>query len=126
MVSGEPVLLAAPVRPLAAAGYRVVAPDQRGYARSGQPEAVKAYSMLHLAGDVLGPVHALGEATAVVVGHDGGAPVAWVTAMLRPDVVRAGGGPERSAGCSSALRGTARPAIRPARGSFPTAARFST
>ncbi|MFD9001151.1 alpha/beta fold hydrolase [Streptomyces sp. NPDC059582] len=75
--------------PLAAAGYRVVAPDQRGYARSEQPEAVEAYSLLHLVGDVIGLVHALGEESAVLVGHDWGAPVAWVTAMLRPDVVRA-------------------------------------
>ncbi|WP_155386123.1 alpha/beta fold hydrolase [Catellatospora paridis] len=75
--------------PLAAAGYRAVAPDQRGYARSEQPEAVEAYSLLHLAGDVIGLIDALGEQTAVLVGHDWGAPVAWVTAMLRPDVVRA-------------------------------------
>lgn len=75
--------------PLAAAGYRVVAPDQRGYARSAQPEAVEAYSLLHLVGDVIGLVDALGEESVVLVGHDWGAPVAWVTAMLRPDVVRA-------------------------------------
>ncbi|MFF3272411.1 alpha/beta fold hydrolase [Streptomyces chrestomyceticus] len=75
--------------PLAAAGYRVVAPDQRGYARSEQPADTDAYSMLHLAGDVIALIHALGEEQAVVVGHDWGAPVAWVTAMLRPDVVRA-------------------------------------
>jgi pimeloyl-ACP methyl ester carboxylesterase len=75
--------------PLAAAGYRVAAPDQRGYARSERPEAVDSYSLLHLAGDVIGLVDALGEKSVVLVGHDWGAPVAWVTAMLRPDVVRA-------------------------------------
>ncbi|MFI8992675.1 alpha/beta fold hydrolase [Streptomyces sp. NPDC053542] len=75
--------------PLAAAGYRVVAPDQRGYARSEQPAETDAYSLLHLTGDVIGLIHALGEEQAVVVGHDWGAPVAWTTAMLRPDVVRA-------------------------------------
>lgn len=74
--------------PLAAAGYRVVAPDQRGYARSEQPPDVDSYSMLHLAGDVIALIEALGEERAIVVGHDWGAPVAWVTAMLRPDVVR--------------------------------------
>ncbi|MDT0309585.1 alpha/beta hydrolase [Streptomyces sp. DSM 44917] len=74
--------------PLAAAGYRVVAPDQRGYARSEQPADVDAYSLLHLTGDVIGLIHALGEERAVLVGHDWGAPVAWTTAMLRPDVVR--------------------------------------
>ncbi|MGW1197793.1 alpha/beta fold hydrolase [Streptomyces sp. NPDC002536] len=75
--------------PLAAAGYRVVAPDQRGYARSDQPGDIAAYSLLHLTGDVIGLIHALGEERAVVVGHDWGAPVAWTTALLRPDVVRA-------------------------------------
>ncbi len=75
--------------PLAAAGYRVVAPDQRGYARSDRPQDVAAYTMLHLVGDVIGLIHALGEERAVVVGHDWGAPVAWTTAQMRPDVVRA-------------------------------------
>ncbi|MGW3246394.1 alpha/beta fold hydrolase [Streptomyces sp. NPDC001070] len=75
--------------PLAAAGYRVAAPDQRGYARSERPGAVDAYTVLDLVGDVIGLIHALGESRAVVVGHDWGAPVAWHTALLRPDVVRA-------------------------------------
>ncbi|MGK3940777.1 alpha/beta hydrolase [Streptomyces caeruleatus] len=74
--------------PLAAAGFRVVAPDQRGYGDSDHPEDVAAYSILHLVGDVVGLVHALGEESAFVVGHDWGAPVAWHTALLRPDVVR--------------------------------------
>lgn len=74
--------------PLAAAGFRVVAPDQRGYGRSDHPEDVDAYSILHLVGDVIGLIHALGEKQAFVVGHDWGAPVAWHTALLRPDVVR--------------------------------------
>ncbi|OKI06295.1 epoxide hydrolase [Streptomyces sp. CB02923] len=74
--------------PLAAAGYRVVAPDQRGYARSDQPADIASYTMLHLTGDVIALIHALGEDQAVVVGHDWGAPVAWTTAQLRPDVVR--------------------------------------
>lgn len=74
--------------PLAAAGFRAVAPDQRGYGASDHPEDVSAYSILHLVGDVVGLVHALGEETAFVVGHDWGAPVAWHTALFRPDVVR--------------------------------------
>ncbi|MDF2266168.1 alpha/beta hydrolase [Streptomyces coacervatus] len=73
--------------PLAAAGFRVVAPDQRGYGRSDHPAEVHAYSILHLVGDVVGLIHALGEEKAYVVGHDWGAPVAWHTALLRPDVV---------------------------------------
>ncbi|WP_405536774.1 alpha/beta hydrolase [Streptomyces sp. NBC_00075] len=49
---------------------------------------MSSYSILHLVGDVVGLIHALGEETAYVVGHDWGAPVAWHTALLRPDVVR--------------------------------------
>ncbi|MGF1429551.1 alpha/beta fold hydrolase [Kitasatospora sp. LaBMicrA B282] len=75
--------------PLAAAGYRVVAPDQRGYARSERPERLDAYTLPQLVGDVIGLVRALGEEQAVVVGHDWGAPVAWLSAAVRPDVVRA-------------------------------------
>jgi pimeloyl-ACP methyl ester carboxylesterase len=74
--------------PLAEAGYRVVAPDQRGYARSERPEEVDAYTLPHLVGDVVGLIRALGEESAVLVGHDWGAPVAWSTAMMRPDLVR--------------------------------------
>ncbi|MCK2239790.1 MULTISPECIES: alpha/beta fold hydrolase [unclassified Crossiella] len=74
--------------PLAAAGYHVVAPDQRGYGGTDQPSEVDAYSIFHLVGDVVGLIEALGHQQAVVVGHDWGAPVAWHTAMLRPDLVR--------------------------------------
>jgi pimeloyl-ACP methyl ester carboxylesterase len=74
---------------LAAAGYRAVAPDQRGYGQTESPERDDAYTMLHLVGDVIGLLDALGEAQAVVIGHDWGAPVAWNAALLRPDRVRA-------------------------------------
>ncbi|TDT42700.1 pimeloyl-ACP methyl ester carboxylesterase [Streptomyces sp. BK208] len=77
------------LRPLAEAGFRVVAPDQRGYGDSDRPAAPEAYSVLHLAGDVVGLIRALGEERAVVAGHDWGALVAWQSALLRPDVVRA-------------------------------------
>ncbi|MGH3392421.1 MAG: alpha/beta fold hydrolase [Actinomadura sp.] len=73
---------------LAAAGYHVVAPDQRGYCRTGGPDDVQAYSIMHLAGDVTALLDALGEERAVIVGHDWGAPVAWHTAQFRPDRVR--------------------------------------
>ncbi|KQV15834.1 MULTISPECIES: alpha/beta fold hydrolase [unclassified Kitasatospora] len=73
---------------LAGAGYRVVAPDQRGYGRTDRPGAVEQYSQLHLAGDITGLLDALGEEQAVLVGHDWGSPVAWNTALLRPDRVR--------------------------------------
>ncbi|MEO6090125.1 MAG: alpha/beta hydrolase [Umezawaea sp.] len=74
--------------PLADAGYHVVAPDQRGYGRTDRPAGVGQYTLLHLVGDVVGLIHALGEQEAIVVGHDWGAPVAWHTALLRPDLVR--------------------------------------
>jgi pimeloyl-ACP methyl ester carboxylesterase len=74
---------------VAAAGYRAVAMDMRGYGGTSKPAEVGAYSLNHLVGDVVGVVHALGETEAVVVGHDWGAPVAWFSALLRPDVFRA-------------------------------------
>lgn len=73
---------------LAAAGYRAVAPDMRGYADSERPDAVDRYTLLHLVGDMVGLLDALGEPTAVIVGHDWGAPVAWHCALLRPDRFR--------------------------------------
>lgn len=76
---------------LAAAGYRAVAPDQRGYGGTDKPEAIDAYDVLSLTADVVGLVDALGEEHAVVVGHDWGAPVAWHCGLLRPDVFRAVG-----------------------------------
>ncbi|MEU9384698.1 alpha/beta hydrolase [Streptomyces sp. NPDC048279] len=74
--------------PLAAAGFHVVAPDQRGYGSSDHPEDVDAYSIFHLVGDVVGLIGELGARQAFVVGHDWGAPVAWHTALFRPDLVR--------------------------------------
>lgn len=74
---------------LAAAGYRVVAPDMRGFGRSDAPGDVQAYTMLHLVGDMVGLVQTLGAREAVVVGHDWGASVAWSCALLRPDLFRA-------------------------------------
>ena len=72
---------------LAAAGYHAVAPDQRGYGRTDGPDGPGSYTMLHLTGDVIGLMDALGAERAVVAGHDWGAPVAWNTALLRPDRV---------------------------------------
>lgn len=74
---------------LADAGYRAVALDVRGYGRSSRPEAIDAYRMLCHVRDNVELVHALGESTAVIVGHDWGAPIAWNSALLRPDVFRA-------------------------------------
>ena len=74
---------------VAAAGFRAVAPDMRGYGGTDAPAEVDQYTVLHLVGDMVGLVHALGEKQAVIVGHDWGAPVAWHSALLRPDVFRA-------------------------------------
>ncbi|GAA4606330.1 alpha/beta hydrolase [Actinoallomurus liliacearum] len=76
---------------LAAAGYRAVAVDVRGYGRSSKPEDVAAYRMLELVEDNVAVVRALGERTAVIVGHDWGATIAADSALLRPDVFRAVG-----------------------------------
>jgi pimeloyl-ACP methyl ester carboxylesterase len=73
---------------LAEAGYHAVAPDQRGFGQTDRPAAIEDYTLLHLVGDIVGLLDALGAPTAVVVGHDWGAPVAWHTALLRPDRVR--------------------------------------
>src|SRR5262245_9378106 len=74
---------------LAEAGYHVVAPDQRGYGQTDCPDAIDAYTLLHLTGDMVGLVQALGEEQAVIIGHDWGAQVAWSCALLRPDLFSA-------------------------------------
>jgi pimeloyl-ACP methyl ester carboxylesterase len=73
---------------LAEAGYHAVAPDQRGYGQTDAPEAIDQYTQLHLVGDIVGLVSALGEKRAVIAGHDWGAPVAWNAALWRPDLFR--------------------------------------
>jgi pimeloyl-ACP methyl ester carboxylesterase len=74
---------------LAAAGYRAVAPDMRGYGESDRPEEIERYTLFHLVGDLVGILDALGESRAVIAGHDWGAPVAWHAALTRPDRFRA-------------------------------------
>lgn len=70
---------------IAAAGYHVVAPDMRGYGGSDKPPAVEDYDILHLTGDMAGLVDAMGEKTAILIGHDWGATVTWNSLMLHPD-----------------------------------------
>jgi len=74
---------------LAEAGFLALAPDMRGYGRSECPAASDEYTLLHLVGDMLGLLDALSLESAVIVGHDWGAPVAWHAALLRPDRFRA-------------------------------------
>jgi pimeloyl-ACP methyl ester carboxylesterase len=75
--------------PLADAGFRVVAPDLRGYGETQCPEAIDQYTILHLVGDLVGLLDALSVNQAVVVGNDWGATLAWHAALLRPDRFRA-------------------------------------
>ena len=77
------------LRAVAASGFHAVAPDMRGYGGSEAPKDIDQYTQLHLVGDIVELVKALGQSQAVVVGHDWGAPVAWNSAMLRPDIFRA-------------------------------------
>jgi pimeloyl-ACP methyl ester carboxylesterase len=72
---------------LAANGFRVIAPDMRGFGRSDRPDGVAAYALRNAVGDVTGILDALGIEAAHVVGHDWGAAVAWLTAILHPDRV---------------------------------------
>jgi pimeloyl-ACP methyl ester carboxylesterase len=74
---------------LAAAGYRAVAPDQRGYGRSSRPEAIEDYDIHHLVGDLVDVLDDLEADDAVVVGHDWGSMVASHLALLHPERVRA-------------------------------------
>src|SRR5262249_17188527 len=73
---------------LAGAGFHAVVPDMRGYGQTDRPEAIDQYTLLHLVGDMVGLLDALGQETAVIAGHDWGAPVAWHAALLRPDRFR--------------------------------------
>lgn len=73
------------IEALTAAGYRVLVPDMRGYGRSSKPVEVEAYRVSELVGDCVRILDALGVATASIVGHDWGAPIAWVAAWTRPD-----------------------------------------
>jgi epoxide hydrolase 4 len=72
---------------LADAGFRVAAPDMRGYNLSDKPRGVESYRGEALAGDVRALIEALGEDRAHVVGHDWGAQVTWETAMRHPEHV---------------------------------------
>ena len=78
------------IKALSEAGYRVAAPDVRGYGGSDRPHPVEAYDMESLTGDIAGLAHALSPGEkAVVVGHDWGSPIAWNTARLHADTFRA-------------------------------------
>lgn len=73
---------------LAASGYRVVAPDQRGYHLSDKPEQIEDYTINKLSGDIAGLIEAFGETSAIVIGHDWGGAVAWHLAASKPEYVK--------------------------------------
>jgi len=77
------------IRALADAGYRVLAPDMRGYGHSARPRSVEAYDVLTVGEDLIGLLDAVGERQAVFVGHDWGASVVWQLARAHPERVRA-------------------------------------
>ena len=74
---------------LAAAGYHVLAPDQRGYGRTTRPADIAAYNVADLSADLIGLLDDVGADKAVFIGHDWGAPVVWGSAQLHPDRVAA-------------------------------------
>jgi len=74
---------------LAQAGYRVLAPDMRGYGGSSVPPNVEDYDVLTVGRDVIGLLDHFGEPEAILIGHDWGATVSWTLALTHPERVRA-------------------------------------
>ena len=70
-------------------GFTVAAMDVRGYGGSSKPAEIERYGLMELAGDAAAVIDALGDGSAIVVGHDWGAPIAWQTARLHADRVTA-------------------------------------
>jgi pimeloyl-ACP methyl ester carboxylesterase len=77
------------IAPLVAAGYHVIAPNQRGYGRSSRPAPVTDYDIEHLCGDLAALLDHYGYKDAIFVGHDWGAIVVWNMALLHPARVSA-------------------------------------
>lgn len=77
------------IAPLAAAGYHVLAPDQRGYGGSTRPENISDYDVIALTNDLLGLLDDVHADDAVFIGHDWGSALVWQQALINPDRVRA-------------------------------------
>ena len=77
--------------PIANAGFKCVALDMRGYGESDGPQDIAAYNQIEVVNDIVGLVKALGYETAIVIGHDWGAPTAWSCAKDHPEVFTAVG-----------------------------------
>jgi len=71
------------------AGYRVIAPDMRGFGQSSAPVEIEAYDVLSLCGDLCGLLDEVGEQSAIFVGHDWGANLVWHLAWIHPERVKA-------------------------------------
>ncbi|CAN8269382.1 unnamed protein product [Cochlearia groenlandica] len=74
---------------LAAHGYRVVAPDLRGYGDSDSPSQISSYTCFNIVGDLIAVISELTDDKVFVVGHDWGALIAWYLCLFRPDKVKA-------------------------------------
>ena len=77
------------IKPIAEAGFKVLAFDVRGYGGSDKPHAVEAYVMQELMNDIIGLIDSQNESKAILIGHDWGAPMVWNTAALYPERVAA-------------------------------------
>jgi soluble epoxide hydrolase / lipid-phosphate phosphatase len=93
------------LRALSAAGFRVIAPDQRGYAETSRPDPIEAYNMRNLVADLTGMLDQLGIDRCAIAGHDWGGIVAWGAAMMAPDRI------EKVAGLNTPF--LPRPPIKP-------------
>lgn len=74
---------------MSAQGFRVIAPDLRGYGKTDSPKPISSYTVIELVKDLTDLLDALGEKTCVIVGHDFGAVLAWNACLLQPDRFRA-------------------------------------
>ncbi|GFZ04581.1 alpha/beta-Hydrolases superfamily protein [Actinidia rufa] len=74
---------------LSSRGYRAIAPDLRGYGDTDAPPSAASYSAVHIVGDLVALLDALGLDRIFLVGHDWGAVIAWYLCLLRPDRIRA-------------------------------------
>ncbi len=75
------------MRALAEAGFRAIAPDQRGYGETDAPEPIEAYTQQQLVADIVGMLDALAIRQCVIIGHDWGGAVAWNAALMAPERV---------------------------------------
>ncbi len=77
------------VKALSAQGFRVIAPDLRGYGQTDSPKQISAYTIVELVKDLTDLLDALGESSCAIVGHDFGAVLAWNACLLQPTRFRA-------------------------------------